>query len=256
MNWLAGRRALITGIASKRSIAWGIAQAMKQQGAELAFFFQNDRLEKRVKAMAQELDSHLCIACDVAEEDSLQKAHETLTQSWDTLDILVHSIAFAPRNHLQGRYLQNLNRDGFLTAHEVSSWSFSALAKIFRPHFSAHAALLTLSYIGAERVIPNYNIMGLAKASLEASVRYLAADLGVDGIRVNAISAGPIATLAAMGITGIKEYIAHVNSTNPLKRELTIEDVGNSAMFLCSNQAAAITGEVLHVDCGYHIAGI
>ncbi len=257
MGFLQGKRALIVGLASNRSIAWGIAQAMHREGAELAFTYQNDKLEDRVAKMAAELDSEIIVPCDVSSDDEINKVFDYLDNYWDGLDIIVHSVAFAPRNELEGDYLDAVTRDGFRTAHEISSYSFAALAKAGRNMMEGRdGALLTLSYLGAERAMPNYNVMGLAKASLEANVRYMAQSLGPDGIRVNAISAGPIKTLAAAGIGNFKKMLTEVENSAPLRRNVTIEDVGNAAAFLCSDLAAGITGEITYVDSGYNIIGM
>lgn len=252
MGFLSGKRALITGIASERSIASGIAEAMHREGAELAFTYQNERLKSRVEAAAAELGSGPVLPCDVAVEGEIEALFEQLGTHWDGLDILVHSIAYAPRDQIQGRFIDAVTREGFNTAHEISSYSFAALAKAAQPLMRGRqGSLITLSYLGAVRSLPNYNVMGLAKASLEACVRYLAQDLGPEGIRVNAISAGPIKTLAAAGIGNFRKMLDHVERTAPLRRSVKIEDVGNAAAFLCSDLASGITGEVLYVDSGY-----
>ncbi len=257
MGFLQGKRALIVGLASNRSIAWGIAQAMRQQGAELAFTYQNEKLESRVAKMAAELGSEIVVPCDVASDEQIEAVFDKLDDFWDGLDILVHSVAFAPREALEGDYLDSVTREAFNIAHEISSYSFAALAKAGRNMMEGrNGALLTLSYLGAERAMPNYNVMGLAKASLEANVRYMAQSLGPDGIRVNAISAGPIKTLAAAGISNFRKMLDEVEKTAPLRRNVTIEDVGNAAAFLCSDLAAGITGEVTYVDSGYNIIGM
>jgi len=257
MGFLAGKRAVIVGLASNRSIAWGIAQAMRREGAELAFGYQNDKLKKRVEDMAAELGSDLTLPLDVAEDPQIDAFFASLAKRWDGFDILVHSVAFAPAEQLEGRYLDAVSRDGFRIAHDVSSYSLAALAKKAEPAMRGRAgALLTLSYLGSTRTLPNYNVMGLAKASLEANVRFLAADLGARNIRVNAISAGPIKTLAAAGIPGFRKMLHHVEQVSPLKRNVTIEDVGNAAAFLCSDLAAGITGETLYVDAGYSHVGM
>jgi enoyl-[acyl-carrier protein] reductase I len=257
MGFLQGKRALIVGLASNRSIAWGIAQAMHREGAELAFTYQNEKLEDRVAKMAAELDSEIIVPCDVSSDDEIATVFDKLDNYWDGLDIIVHSVAFAPRNELEGDYLDSVTRDGFRTAHEISSFSFAALAKAGRNMMEGrNGALLTLSYLGAERAMPNYNVMGLAKASLEANVRYMAQSLGPDGIRVNAISAGPIKTLAAAGISNFRKMLDEVEKAAPLRRNVTIEQVGNAAAFLCSDLAAGITGEVTYVDSGYNIIGM
>ncbi|MFP4610872.1 MAG: enoyl-ACP reductase [Thiohalophilus sp.] len=257
MGFLQGKRALIVGLASNRSIAWGIAQAMHREGAELAFTYQNDKLEDRVAKMAAELDSEIMIPCDVSSDEEINQVFNHLDNYWDGLDIIVHSVAFAPRTELEGDYLDAVTRDGFRAAHEISSYSFAALAKAGRNMMEGRdGALLTLSYLGAVRAMPNYNVMGLAKASLEANVRYMAQSLGPDGIRVNAISAGPIKTLAAAGIGNFKKMLTEVENTAPLRRNVTIEDVGNAAAFLCSDLANGITGEVTYVDSGYSTIGM
>jgi len=257
MGFLQGKRALIVGLASNRSIAWGIAQAMHREGAELAFTYQNEKLEGRVAKMAAELDSEIMVPCDVSSDEQIATVFDKLDNFWDGLDIIVHSVAFAPRNELEGDYLDSVTRDGFRLAHEISSYSFAAIAKAGRNMMEGrNGALLTLSYLGAERAMPNYNVMGLAKASLEANVRYMAQSLGPDGIRVNAISAGPIKTLAAAGISNFRKMLDEVQKTAPLRRNVTIEQVGNAAAFLCSDLAAGITGELTYVDSGYNIIGM
>jgi enoyl-[acyl-carrier protein] reductase I len=257
MGFLQGKRALIVGLASNRSIASGIAHAMHREGAELAFTYQNEKLESRVAKMAAELDSEIVVPCDVSSDDEINHVFDQLDNFWDGLDIIVHSVAFAPRNELEGDYLDSVTREGFRTAHEISSYSFAALAKAgLKMMEGRNGALLTLSYLGAERAMPNYNVMGLAKASLEANVRYMAQSLGPDGIRVNAISAGPIKTLAAAGISNFRKMLDEVERAAPLRRNVTIEDVGNAAAFLCSDLANGITGEITYVDSGYNIIGM
>ncbi|RPE81229.1 enoyl-ACP reductase FabI [Vulcaniibacterium tengchongense] len=258
MGFLQGKRALITGIASERSIASGIAEAMHREGAQLAFTYQNDKLRTRVEAAAQEYGSDIVLPLDVADDAQIDACFEQLGQRWgDGFDILVHAIAFAPREAIAGQFLDGLSRESFRIAHDVSAYSLSALAKAARPLMQGRkGAILTLSYLGAERALANYNVMGVAKASLEASVRYLALNLGPEGIRVNAISAGPIRTLAASGIAGFRKILGHVEQYAPLRRSVTIEDVGNAAAFLCSDLAAGITGEVTYVDAGYNILGM
>jgi len=257
MGFLQGKRALIVGLASNRSIAWGIAQAMHREGAELAFTYQNEKLEGRVAKMAAELDSEIIVPCDVSSDEEIATVFDKLDNFWDGLDIIVHSVAFAPRNELEGDYLDSVTRDGFRLAHEISSYSFAAIAKAGRNMMEGrNGALLTLSYLGAERAMPNYNVMGLAKASLEANVRYMAQSLGPDGIRVNAISAGPIKTLAAAGISNFRKMLNEVENTAPLRRNVTIEQVGNAAAFLCSDLASGITGELTYVDSGYNMIGM
>jgi enoyl-[acyl-carrier protein] reductase I len=256
MGFMQGKRVLIVGLASNRSIAWGIAQAMHREGAELAFTYQNDKLKERVETLAAECGSHLTCACDVSRDEEIQRVFDYLSQHWEGLDGIVHSVAYAPRQALEGDYLAAVDRESFRIAHDISSYSFAALAKAGRAMLKPGGALLTLSYLGAERVIPNYNVMGVAKASLEANVRYLAASLGPFGIRVNAISAGPIRTLAASGISNFREMLSKAEKVSPLRRNVTIEEVGNAAAFLCSDLASGITGEVLYVDAGYHIIGL
>ena len=254
MGFLQGKKVLIVGMLSNRSIAYGIAKAMHREGAELAFTYFGDRFESRVKDLAAEFDSNIVIPCDVSSDSDITSAVDTLSSNWDCLDILIHSVAFAPADQLDGNYADAVTREGFQIAHDVSSYSLAALAKATRHLLqkSDHSAILTLSYLGAERAVPNYNIMGVAKASLEANMRYLAGSLGEDNIRVNAISAGPIRTLAASGIKDFRKILNAYEAIVPLKRNITTEDVGNTAAFLCSDLAKAITGEVVHVDNGYH----
>lgn len=257
MGFLQGKRALIVGLASNRSIAWGIAQAMRREGAELAFTYQNEKLRGRVDKMAADCDSEITLPCDVGFDEQIEKVFDRLDDYWDKLDIIIHSVAYAPREELEGDFLDSVTREGFRAAHEISAYSFAALAKAGRNMMEGqNAALLTLTYLGASRAMPNYNIMGLAKASLEANVRYMAQSLGPDGIRVNAISAGPIKTLAAAGINNFRKMLDQVATTAPLRRNVTIEEVGNTAAFLCSDLASAITGEILYVDSGYNTIGM
>lgn len=257
MAFLSGKRALIVGLASQRSIAWGIARAMRDQGAELAFTYQNEKLRGRVEDMAGELGSTLTCEMDVASDEQIDAAFAWLAEQWDGLDIIVHSVGFAPRDQLAGGFTDSVTREGFQIAHDISSYSFCALAKAGKPLMTGrNGALLTLSYLGAVRAVPNYNVMGLAKASLEAGVRFLASDLGAGGTRVNGISAGPIKTLAAAGISGFRQMLTHVAKVSPLQRNVTIDDVGNAAAFLCSDLAAGITGEILYVDAGYSNVGM
>lgn len=256
MGFLAGKRALITGIASGRSIAWGIAQAMHREGAELAFTYQSERLKERVDDAAAQFGNGPVLPMDVAVDGDVERMFEALGKRWDGLDIVIHSIGFAPRDQIQGRFIDAVTREGFAIAHDISAYSFAALAKGARGMLKGRqGALLTLSYLGAVRAMPNYNVMGLAKASLEACVRYLAQDLGPEGIRVNGISAGPIKTLAAAGIGNFRKMLDHVERAAPMRRSVSIEDVGNAAAFLCSDLAAGITGEIIYVDSGYsHVA--
>ncbi len=254
MGMLTDKCALIVGVASNRSIAWGIAQAMRREGANLAFTYQNDRLRERVEKLAAECGSDVVLECDMGKDDHIATVFERLDDYWGHVDIIVHSVAFAPREELSGEYLQHTTREGFRIAHEISSYSFVALAKAARNMMQGrNGALLTLSYLGAVRAIPNYNVMGLAKASLEANVRYMAHDLGPEGIRVNAISAGPIKTLAASGIDDFRRMLEQAEQQAPLRRNVSIEEVGNAAAFLCSDLASGITGEITYVDCGYHV---
>ncbi len=252
MGFLSGKKALIIGVASKRSIAWGIAQSMHREGAELAFTYQNDRLKDRVVEYAAELGSQLTFACDVQHDSEIDSTINSLKEAWGTFDIIVHAVGFAPRDQLDGDYLDCVSREGFQIAHDISSYSFAALAKAARPILNENGALLTLSYLGAVRSMPNYNVMGLAKASLEANTRFIAHSLGPKGIRVNAISAGPIRTLAASGIGDFKKLLNHVAETTPLKRNVTIEQVGDTAAFLCSDLAAGITSQIIYVDNGFN----
>jgi enoyl-[acyl-carrier protein] reductase I len=257
MGFLQGKRALIVGIASQRSIAWGIAQAMHRQGAELAFTYQNEKLRSRVEDAAASFGSDIVLPLDVADDAEIVRLFDALGQRWDGLDALVHSVGYAPREALEGEFLDNLDREAFRIAHDVSSYSLAALAKASRPMMQGrNGAILTLSYLGAERALASYNVMGLAKASLESCVRYLAYNLGPEGTRVNAVSAGPIKTLAASGVANLRKMLTHVAEKSPLRRNVTIEDVGNAAAFLCSDLASGITGEITYVDCGYNTLGM
>jgi enoyl-[acyl-carrier protein] reductase I len=257
MGFLAGKRAFIVGVATDRSIAWGIAQAMHREGAELAFSYVNDKMKERVEPLAQSLGSKLTMPLDVSVDGQIDSAFDLLKREWGQLDIVIHAVAFAPREAISGSVVANTTREAFRIAHDVSSYSFTALARGARPLMAGRkGALLTLSYLGAVRSIPSYNVMGLAKASLEANVRFMAADLGPEGIRVNGISAGPIKTLAAAGIAGFRKMLSHVAETAPLRRNVTPEDVGNAAAFLCSDLAAGITGEILYVDNGFNTVGM
>ncbi|MFC0677544.1 enoyl-ACP reductase [Lysobacter korlensis] len=258
MGFLQGKRALITGVASQRSIASGIAEAMHREGAELAFTYQNDKLKSRVEAAAAELGSNIVLPLDVSDDAQIAACFEQLGQHWsDGFDILVHAIAYAPREAIDGEFLDGLTRENFAIAHDISAYSLAALAKASRPMMAGrNSSILTLSYLGAERALQNYNVMGVAKASLEATVRYLALNLGAEGTRVNAISAGPIKTLAAAGIANFRKMLHHFETYAPLRRSVTIEDVGNVAAFMCSDLAAGVTGEVTYVDAGYNILGM
>ena len=254
MGFLAGKRALIVGVAGERSIASGITKAMHREGAELAFTYQNDKLRERVEKLAASVSSDITLPCDVAIDAQISDTFVKLGERWDGLDIIVHSVAFAPREELEGSFVDATTRDGFRIAHEISSYSFTALAKAGLPLLQGrNGALLTLTYLGAARAIPNYNVMGLAKASLEANVRYLAQALGPVGIRVNAISAGPIKTLAAAGIAGFRKMLDYNDRVAPLGRGVTIDEVGNVAAFLCSDLASGVTGEITYVDAGFNI---
>lgn len=257
MGFLHGKRALITGVLNQRSIAWGIAQAMHREGAQLAFTYVSDKLRARVEEAAAAFGSDIVLPCDVGNDEQIAALFTSLGEHWDGLDILVHSIGFAPGEALSGEFLDGLNRENFRIAHDISAYSFPALAKAARPLMKGrNGALLTLSYLGADRALQNYNVMGLAKASLEASVRYLAYNLGPEGTRVNAISAGPIKTLAAAGVGNIRKMLDYAAHNAPLRRNVSIEEVGNTAAFLCSDLASGITGEVTFVDAGYNILGM
>jgi enoyl-[acyl-carrier protein] reductase I len=257
MGFLAGKRAFIVGVATDRSIAWGIAQAMHREGAELAFSYVNDKMKERVEPLAHSIGSKLTMPLDVTVDGQIDSAFDLLKREWGELDIVIHAVAFAPREAISGSFVGNTTREAFRIAHDVSSYSFTALARGARPLMAGrNGALLTLSYLGAVRSIPSYNVMGLAKASLEANVRFMAADLGPEGIRVNGISAGPIKTLAAAGIAGFRKMLSHVAEIAPLRRNVTPEDVGNAAAFLCSDLAAGITGEILYVDSGFNTVGM
>jgi enoyl-[acyl-carrier protein] reductase I len=252
MGFLAGKRILLTGLLSNRSIAYGIAQACKREGAELAFTYVGDRFKDRITEFAAEFGSELVFPCDVADDAQIDALFVSLAQHWPKLDGLVHSIGFAPREAIAGDFLDGMTRENFRIAHDISAYSFPALAKAALPMLSETAALLTLSYLGAEKVIPNYNTMGVAKAALEACVRYMAGSVGPKGIRVNGISAGPIKTLAASGIKGFGKILDFVEQSAPLKRNVTIEQVGNVAAFLLSDLASGVTAEILHVDSGFN----
>ena len=251
MGFLAGKRLLITGLLSNRSIAYGIAKACKREGAELAFSYVGERFKDRITEFAREFDSDLIFDCDVGDDAQISAMFDNLAQHWDQFDGFVHAIGFAPREAIAGDFLEGMSREGFRVAHEISAYSFPAMAKAAQSRLRAGAALLTLTYLGADRYVPSYNTMGLAKASLEASVRYLASSLGPKGVRVNAISAGPIKTLAASGIKGFGKILDVVARNAPLRRNVTIDDVGNVAAFLLSDLAAGVTAEVTYVDAGF-----
>ncbi len=253
---LQNKKILIAGLANKHSIAAGIARAMHAQGAELAFTYQSERLKGNVEKIAAELGSNLLFECDVASDQSIDNMYKELSKHWQSFDGFVHSIGYAPANELEGNFVDAATREGFQIAHDISSYSFTAMAKGAKPMLNENSALLTLTYLGAVQSLPNYNVMGLAKASLEANTRFLAAAMGPDGIRVNAISAGPIKTLAASGICDFR-YIMKWNEYNsPLRRNVTIDDVGKSALYLLSDLGSGTTGENLHVDAGYHVVGM
>ena len=257
MGFLAGKRILITGLLSNRSIAYGIAKAMHREGAELAFTYQNERFKDRVAKLASDFDSTLLFPLDVQDDAQITDLFQQIGQHWDGLDSLVHSIAFAPGEALEGDFLDGLTREAFRISQEVSTYSFPALVKAARPMMQGrNGSVLTLSYLGAVRTMPNYNIMGLAKASLEASVRYLAVTLGPEGIRANAISAGPIKTLAASGIGSFGKLLAFNEHNAPLRRNVTLEEVGNAAAFMCSDLASGITGEIMYVDGGFNTTAL
>ena len=257
MAFLQNKNILITGLLSGRSIAYGIAKAMRREGAQLAFSYQGERVKDRVVELAAEFDSRLVLPCDVASDAEIDALFAEIKKHWDGLDGIIHSIAFAPREALAGDYLDSVSREAFRVAHDVSSYSFAALAKAGLPMMQGRkAALLTLTYLGAERSFPSYNVMGLAKASLEANVRYMAQSLGPKGIRVNAISAGPIKTLASAGIGSFGKLLALSEKQSPLRRNVTIDEVGNTAAFLCSDLASGITGEITYVDAGFNTTAV
>lgn len=255
MGFLAGKRLLITGVLSNRSIAYGIARACHREGAELAFSYQGERFKDRITEFAAEFGSNLVYDCDVTSDEQLEALFKDLGEVWPEFDGFVHSIGFAPRDAIAGNFLDGMTRENFRIAHDISAYSFPAMAKLAAPRLRPGAALLTLSYLGAERYVPNYNTMGLAKAALEASVRYLAHDLGAKGVRVNGISAGPIKTLAASGIKDFGKLLSQFAASAPIRRNVTIEDVGNAAAFLLSDLAAGVSAEIMYVDGGFsHVA--
>ena len=256
MGFMAGKKALIVGVASDRSIATGIAEAFAREGCDIAFTYQNDKLKGRVEKLAGRLgqNTDLCFPCDVSSDDEIDAVFDGIRQHWDGLDILVHSVGFAPREQLEGGFTDAVTREGFRIAHDISAYSMAALAKAAVPLMEGRdASMLALTYYAAEKAVPSYNVMGLAKASLESCVRFLAADLGVKGIRVNAISAGAIKTLAAAGISGFRKMLSYAENASPLRRTVTTEEVGNTAAFLCSDLASGITGEITFVDAGANI---
>ncbi|MEZ5473809.1 MAG: enoyl-ACP reductase [Steroidobacteraceae bacterium] len=257
MGFLTGKRAFVVGVATERSIAWGIAQALQREGAELAFSYANDKFKERVVPLAQSLGAKVMLPLDVTVDAEIDAAFAALQERWNSLDILVHAVAFAPREALTGGFVDSTSREAFRIAHDVSSYSLTALARAAAPLMAGRAgSIITLSYLGAVKSIPSYNVMGLAKASLEANVRFLAADLGPRGIRVNGISAGPIKTLASAGIPGLRKMLAHVADVAPLRRNITLEDVGNAGAFLASDLSSGITGEILYVDGGFSTVGM
>ncbi|MDM4765435.1 enoyl-ACP reductase FabI [Pelomonas sp. SE-A7] len=255
MGFLAGKRLLITGVLSNRSIAYGIAKACHREGAELAFSYVGERFKDRITEFAAEFGSNLTFDCDVSDDAQIERLFAQLGEVWPEFDGFVHSIGFAPRDAIAGEFLDGLTRENFRIAHDISAYSFPAMAKAALPRLRAGSSLLTLSYLGAERFVPNYNTMGLAKASLEASVRYLAYNLGAKGVRVNGISAGPIKTLAASGIKDFGKLLSAFAATTPIRRNVTIEDVGNTAAFLFSDLSGGISSEIIYVDGGFsHVA--
>ena len=257
MKFLEGKKALVLGIASNRSIAWGISDSLRKNGAELAFTYQNDKLKERVAKLAAECESDIIMPCDVAEDGSIKNMLDQLSAKWDEFDIIVHSLAFAPREELEGNYVEKTTKEGFMSAHSISSYSLLELCKESKPMLKGSSpSVISLSYLGAVRGMPNYYVMGVAKASLEANVRYLAYAMGEDNIRVNCISAGPIKTLAAAGITDFRKMLDHVEKNSPLRRNVTIQEVGDTASFLASDGASGITGQTLYVDSGYNIIGM
>ena len=257
MKNLEGKKALILGIASNRSIAWGISESLKNNGAELAFTYQNDKLKERVEKLANECGSNIVLPCDVSIESSISNMLKNLSNHWKEFDILIHSLAFAPKEELEGNYVEKTTKDGFVQAHSISSYSLLELCKEAKPMLKgSNPSVISLSYLGAVRGMPNYNVMGVAKASLEANVRYLAYSLGENNIRVNCISAGPIKTLAAAGISDFRKMLDHVEKNSPLKRNVTIQQVGDTASFLASDGASGITGQTIYVDSGFNIIGM
>ena len=259
MGFMAGKKALIVGVASNRSIASGIAAAFAREGCEIAFTYQNEKLKSRVTKLAEGLNQNpaFCFPCDVSSDDEIDAVFAMLGKEWDGLDILVHSVGFAPREQLAGGFVESITREGFQISHDISAYSLAALAKAGLPMMRGrNGSILTLTYNAATRVVPNYNVMGLAKASLESCVRFLAADLGPEGIRVNAISAGAVKTLAAAGIGGFRKMLSYAEKASPLRRTVTIEEIGNTAAFLCSDLASGITGETTFVDAGSNIMGM
>jgi len=259
MGFMAGKRALIVGVASERSIAAGIAEAFAREGAEIAFTYQNDKLQSRVEKLATRLgqNTDLLFPCDVSSDEEIDAVFAALSKSWDGLDVLVHSVGFAPREQLAGGFVESITREGYQISHDISAYSLAALAKAALPMMeNSNGAILTMTYNAATQVVPNYNVMGLAKASLESCMRFLAADLGPKGIRVNAISAGAVKTLASAGIAGFRKMLSYAQNASPLQRTVTTEEIGNTAAFLCSDLASGITGETTFVDAGVNIMGM
>ncbi|MBZ2170988.1 enoyl-ACP reductase [Nitratidesulfovibrio sp. SRB-5] len=252
---LAGKKALIFGVANNKSIAYGISKEFKEQGAQLAFSYVGEAIQKRVEPICEELGGDFTFACDVTDDAQVAAAADFVREKWGTVDVVVHSVAFAHRDDLHGRFIET-TRDGFKLALDVSAYSLVALCKAFEPLLNPGASVVTMTYYGSQKVITNYNVMGVAKAALEASVRYLAVDLGEKGVRINGLSAGPIKTLAASGISGFKNILNHIEEHAPLRRNVTIEDVGRAAVFLASDLSSAVTGEVMFVDSGYNVMGI
>jgi enoyl-[acyl-carrier protein] reductase I len=256
MGLVEGKKAIIFGVANEKSIAWAIAQALHKEGAELAFTYAGEVLESRVRPLAEGIGSQLIIPCDVTRDEDIDSLFDKVNGAWGGVDILIHSIAFAKKEELRGRFVDT-SREGFNLAMDISAYSLIALAKRAYPIMAGRkGSIVTMTYYGSEKVIPNYNVMGVAKAALEANVRYLSSDLGQDGIRVNAISAGPIRTLSAMGISGFREMLNHVETKSPLKRNVTAEDVARTALYLSSDLSSGITGEIIYVDAGYNIIGM
>ncbi len=257
MGFLQGKKALVVGVASNRSIAWGIAEAMAREGAQLAFTYQSEKLKSRVEQCAEACGGDIVLPLDVTSDEQIEAVFGELEQRWGELDAVIHAVGFAPREELQGSFVDNTTRAGWGISQDISAFSFVALARAARPLLRARGgSLLTLTYLGGERALPNYNVMGPAKAALEAAVRYMAADLGADGIRVNAISAGPIRTLAASGIGEFRKMLEYNARVAPLRRNVSLQDVGNASAFLCSDLAAGITGQVIHVDAGFHAVAL
>ncbi|WWO99899.1 MAG: enoyl-ACP reductase [Candidatus Dasytiphilus stammeri] len=253
MGFLSGKSILIMGVANSYSIAYGIARAMHHHGAKLAFTYKNNKLKNKVQLLARELNSQIVLPCDVSNDQNIQKMFDNLKNHWPKFDGLVHSIGYAPKNELMDDYIENISRQGFKMSHDITSYSFVALAKASRHMINDNGTFITLSFLGAQRTIPNYNVMGLAKASLEANVRYMANSMGPKGIRVNAISSGPIKTLAAYGIKNFKKILSYIEDHSPMRRTVSIEEIGNVASFLCSDLSSGITGQVIYVDSGFNI---